>query len=216
MKKNNKKLFGVLAIVCLLSVAGISAYFTDKEVQNAKATAGNIDLVWKNAETNLSGAAENVVWEDQFDADEIMNPGDTYDFSYSLENKGNKSIDVKQQLTLVSSVELTADAEEYTLTITGGNDSDEVTGVVSDDKKTITYDLKDIVLDGSIETEAGSVGTNEDYTVKLNFDLAAKNAFMDSTVELTYNAWAKQHRNAPDADWANIAKYEKITTTAGN
>ena len=112
MKKNKKKLFGVLAIVCLLSVAGISAYFTDQEAHDAKAVAGNINLTWEDAATNLSGAQEDVVWEDQFDEDGIMNPGDSYDFSYTVANTGNKSIDVKQQLVLTSTVALTDSAEE--------------------------------------------------------------------------------------------------------
>ena len=209
-KKFNKKSLAALALVGCLAATGMSAYFTDTETQGANAQAGNINLTWVDHANNLSGAQEDTTWKTDFDADKVMNPGDSYDFSYTVANTGTKSIDVKQEIVLVSSVALTADAEEYKLTITGGNDTVAVTPTKSADGKTLTYNLTDIILDGSIETEEGSKTTTTDYTVELDFDLAAKNAFMDSTVTLTYNAWAKQHRNAPDANWEAVASYEAI------
>ena len=211
MKKNNKKLFGVLAIVALLSVAGISAYFTDQEAQDAFAVAGNINLTWENKDlTANNDAMFDALWQDEFDADKIMNPGDSYDFSYTVANTGNKSIDVKQQIVLTSTVALTADAEEYKLTITGGEDAVAVVPTKSADGKTLTYDLTNIVLDGSIEKEDGLEATTTDYDVRLDFSREAKNVFMDSQVTLNYQAYAKQHRNTTDADWDKVAEFEEI------
>lgn len=209
MNKNKKKLSALLAggTACLL-LAGSFAYFTDQEYTSASATAGNIDLTWKNATTNLSGAQEDANWGGDFDDDGVMNPGDSFDFSYTLANEGSKSIDVKQTIVLTSSEALTDSAEEYKLTITGGNDAVAVTPNVSSDKKTLTYDLTDIILDGRIETEAGSKTTTTDYTVKLDFDEGAKNRFMDSDVILVYKAYAKQHRNTQDVGWTEVASYE--------
>ena len=212
MNNSMKKKVSILmagASMCMLLV-GTFAYFTDQAETSAKATAGNINLTWQDATTNLSSAQEDTTWKDGFDADGVMNPGDSYDLSYTVANTGSKSIDVKQQLVLTSTVALTENAEEYTLTITGGNDETAVVPTKSEDGKTLTYDLTDIVLDGSVETETGSEGTTTDYTVKLDFDLAAKNAFMDSEVTLEYQAYAKQHRNAPDAQWAEVASYEVV------
>ena len=217
-RTNKKRISGLLAgaAACMLLV-GSFAYFTDQHDTAADAQAGNINFTWVDAATNLSGAQEDTTWKTGFDADGVMNPGDSYDFSYTVGNTGSKSIDVKQTLVLVSDEPLTENAEEYTLTITGGNNATEVVpaSIVTEGqgnaaKTTITYELADIILDGSVETETGSHGTTTDYTVKLNFDLGAKNKFMDSKVDLSYQAYAKQHRNAPDAGWAEVATYEAI------
>ena len=210
-KKMTRKTVVAALLVGCLGVAGMSAYFTDQEEHSANAKAGNINLTWVNKDlTTKNSALEDTTWKAGFDADGIMNPGDSYDFSYTVANTGSKSIDVKQQIVLKSSQEMLGSEKEYSLTITGGNDTTTVVPKIENDNKTLVYDLKDIILDGSIETETGSVSTTTDYNVRLDFDLDAKNEFMDSTVELDYQAYAKQHRNAPDAGWTSVADYEAI------
>lgn len=212
MKKRMTKILAAGMALCLL--VGTFAFFTDRETHNAGATAGNIDLVF----TDVSDAAahkeatqqntDSLVWTDNKitnDVQPIMNPGDKFDMGYKLTNTGNKSIDVHQQLTLTSSVELTADAEEYTLKC--GNVT--ITPSVSADKKSITYAIPDIILNGTIETEEDGVAqtAGQDYDLYLDFALAAANKFMDSTVSVQLDIMAKQHRNTTATDFVDFGTY---------
>lgn len=212
MKKRITKILAAGMALCLM--VGTFAFFTDRETHNAGATAGNIDLVFTDVSskdahkeaTQLN--TDNLVWTDSKitnDTEAIMNPGDKFDMGYKLTNTGSKSIDVRQQLTLVSSVAMTDAAEEYTLKC--GNMT--ITPTVSEDKKTITYSFDDIILNGTVETEAAGVAQAEgqDYDLYLDFAKAAANKFMDSTVEVTLDIMAKQHRNTTADDFVTFAKY---------
>ena len=212
MKKRMTKILA--AGMALALMVGTFAFFTDRETHNAGATAGNIDLVFtdvSDATAHKEATQENtdsLVWTDNKitnDAQPIMNPGDKFDMGYKLTNTGNKSIDVRQQLTLTSSVELTADAEEYTLKC--GNVT--ITPTVSADKKSITYAIPDIILNGTIETEDDGVAQAEgqDYDLYLDFALAAANKFMNSTVSVQLDIMAKQHRNTTAADFVDFGSY---------
>lgn len=211
MKKRMTKILA--AGMALALMVGTFAFFTDRETHNAGATAGNIDLVFTDVsskDVNKVDSQTNTrdkVWTDSKitkDGD-IMNPGDTFDMGYKLTNTGSKSIDVRQQLTLVSSVAMTDAAEEYTLKC--GNMT--ITPNVSEDKKTITYSFDDIILNGTVETEATGVAQAEgqDYDLYLDFAKAAANKFMGSTVEVTLDIMAKQHRNTTEADFVTFAQY---------
>ena len=108
MKKiSNKKIGAVCGIAALAVVAGASfAYFTDRADTTASGTAGTvgIDLA---SDINLLDA----------DGQNILNPGDMRDGSFSITNTGNKSIDVRTTVVLTSSVAMdkTADQAEYEL-----------------------------------------------------------------------------------------------------
>ncbi len=205
----------LVALLCCVSMlVSVFAFFTDRLTQDTIAVAGNIDLIWED--TSVKGNSNNEfaiddVWDNKALVSEgnIINPGDYFDLSYTLGNAGSKSIDVRQQLILTSSEELTADAEEYKLTITGGNNTAAVTGTLSADKKSITYDLADIILDGSKETETGAV--TGAYTVRLDFSEEALNAFMDSTVAVNLYATAKQHRNTVESDFPAFTALAGVT-----
>ena len=209
--KTQKWITVVTAILCVLSMlVGTMAYFTDRESASTKAKAGFMDMVFED--TSLAANSNNEfaidkVWESQAIVADggIINPGDYFDMSYTLTNEGNKSMDIRQKLTLFSSTELTEGAEEYQLTITGGNDSTKVTGALSDDKMSITYDLADITLNGSVETEEGA--TDGVYTIRLDFAREAGNSFMNSIVAVNTDIQAKQHRNTTDDDWADWGSY---------
>lgn len=212
MKKRITKILAGAMALCLM--VGTFAFFTDRETHNAGATAGNIDLVFtdvssKDAHKVASQTnTDDLVWTDSKitkDGD-IMNPGDTFDMGYKLTNTGSKSIDVRQQLTLTSSVELSANAEEYTLKC--GNVT--LTPKVSDDKLSITYSIPDIILNGTIESEEGGVAqaAGQDYDLYLSFALAAANKFMNSTVSVQLDIMAKQHRNTTATDFVNFGTYK--------
>lgn len=211
MKKRMTKILA--AGMALALMVGTFAFFTDRETHNAGATAGNIDLVFTDVSSKdankVTGQTntDDLVWTDNKitkDGD-IMNPGDTFDMGYKLTNNGSKSIAVRQQLTLTSSVALTADAEEYTLKC--GNVT--ITPSVSENKLSITYAIPDIILNGTIETETDGVAQTEgqDYDLYLDFAKAAANKFMDSTVSVKLDVMAKQHRNTTAADFVDFGTY---------
>lgn len=213
-----KRLTKVFALLCCVSMlVGSFAFFTDRVSQDVRASAGNIDLVFTDISSSASGAngirsnnefARDAVWGSSIVRNRaVINPGDYFDLSYALMNTGSKSMDVRQQLVLTSSKSLTADAEEYRLTITGGKNATAVVGDLSGDRKSITYDLKDIVLSGSVEQEDGALADPR-YIVRLDFLLDAANEFAGSGITVTYKAMAKQHRNTTDEHWANWAEYE--------
>ena len=205
-----KRLTIVMAVVCCMALmVGTMAFFTDRADANTEATAGNINLVF----TDLSAASEHKVtgqtntvdkvWTDANPlCGDIMNPGDNFDMGYKVANTGSKSIDVKQQIVLTSSVALTDSAEEYKIVIAG----QDITPVKSNENKTLTYELAQIVLSGSVEEDGTS--TEQEYDVYLAFDRLAKNKFMDSTVTVELDIQAKQHRNTTTGDWVEWASYD--------
>lgn len=207
--KTRTKFTKVLAAACALCcLVGTMAYFTDRETKTTSATTGNIDLVF----TDLSSATEHkvdsqtntvdAVWNNGVLCGDIMNPGDNFDMGYKVANTGSKSIDVKQQIVLTSSVALTDAAEEYKIVIAG----QEITPAKSDDDTTLTYELAQIVLNGTVEADGTS--DEQEYDVYLAFDRLAKNKFMNSTVDVKLDIQAKQHRNTTTADWVEWATYE--------
>lgn len=211
MNKSTKKKIGAIGLVFALCISMLAsfAFFTDRADAKTTATAGNINLVF----TDLSLAAEstgdkvqavNNVWSGKMLADGgVLNPGDTIDMDYKVANTGNKSIDVKQQITLTSSVALTDNAEEYTITIGGQT----ITPTKSNDDKVLTYELAEIILNGSVETEDGVTVAEQAYEIAMVFDRMAKNKFMDSTVTVELDIQAKQHRNTSDSDWKDWTTY---------
>ena len=217
--KSRKRISMILAAICCMALLVSSfAFFTDRLTADAHATAGNIDLVWED--TSLKTGSNNEFAQDDawvnkalVTAGNIINPGDHFDLSYELTNAGSKSIDVRQRIVLHSSVAMTKNAYEYALTITGGKDDTKVVPTVSEDMMTLTYDLKDIVIDGSKETEDGVVSGA--YTVTLDFAKAAKNAFMDSTVDVNLYAAAKQHRNTEETDFPAFTAMASIMQNTG-
>ena len=214
MSTTTRKRISLALVLCLALtlVVGSFAFFTDRYDADATATAGNIDLVFTDMSTfaehkvdgQTNGYTDGKVWTDgKLIADgDVMNPGDNFDMGYKVENTGSKSIDVKQQIVLTSDVALTDDAEEYKIVIAGQT----ITPVKSDDDMTLTYELAEIVLNGTVE-EDGTAASQE-YDVYMAFDRLAKNKFMESTVTVELDIQAKQHRNTTDTDWIEWASYE--------
>lgn len=225
-KKTRKRMTVALAVVtCLALLVGSFAFFTDRLTADATATAGNINLVWEDTslKTNSNNQfAQDKAWDNALVSEgNVINPGDYFDLSYTLTNDGSKSIDVRQQIVLVSDVPMTENAEEYKLTITGGNDSVAVVPAVEQlaegQGTKLTYNLADIILVGSLENdlnvkEQGAVSGA--YTVRLDFAKAAKNAFMDSIVTVDLYAAAKQHRNTVESDFPAFELMAGISTNA--
>lgn len=222
MKTTIKKRVGILGLVFALCLSMMTtfSFFTDRETRHTMATAGSLDLVFTDISASKSGTngitsqntqAIDRVWENKSLVSEgsVIDPGDIFDLSYTLTNKGSKSMDVKQQLVLGSTVAMTEGSEAYTLSIRYKDGTEQVVnGVLSDDGLTITYDLPVITLNGSIEKENGVSITEQTYIVQLTFALTAGNTFQDSVVTVNYKAQAKQHRNTTDEHWADWLNFE--------
>lgn len=214
MNANTRKRISLVLVLAmaLTLVVGSFAFFTDRENKSATATAGNIDLVFtdlsnfdehKVDDTQTNGYTNGKVWVDGklIKAGDVMNPGDNFDMGYKVANTGSKSIDVKQQIVLTSSVALTDGTEEYKIVFNGITVNPEK----SDDDLTLTYELPQIVLSGSVEMDGTS--NEQEYDLYMAFDRMAKNKFMDSTVTVKLDIQAKQHRNTTADDWKAWTSY---------
>lgn len=214
MNTKTRKRLTLVLVLCLAVtlVVGSFAFFTDRLTANTTATAGNINLVWEDTSLATGSNNEfaiNKVWDNEALVSDgnIINPGDYFDLSYTLTNTGSKSIDVRQQLVLVSSEPMTDAAEEYQLTIISvdGETAIKATKVeaTAEGGTKITYDLNDITINGSKEEEDGAFtfADGAAYTVRLDFAIEADNDFMDSIVSVDLYAAAKQHRNTEEGDF---------------
>ena len=181
-------------MVVALSAVGALAYFTDVESHSVEATAGNFGI----------GSVDSTVLDT--DADGILNPGDTGTVAFDITNEGEKSADLQAVIKVVSSVPMTEDAYEYNIEGAG-------TPEVSEDKTSLTYTVDLGTVNGSIETEESVETTEASGSYTFNFEKAAKNAFQDSDVEVSYTIYAKQHRNTTAEDWANAETvFEHVET----
>ena len=212
IRRNKVKTAGATALAGALILAGSMAYFTDHETAKATATAGTVDLTLTEAWADVSN----------------FNPGDQADFSYTISNDGNKSIDVRETIVLTSSVAMDAATQaEFELyraddveqqsdgsyvpkygaqPITTGEDR-----IVSDDNKTIKYVIDDYVLNGTgdnAETEDGIDATSKDSEYVLVFRNDSGNAFQGAELSVDLLAEAKQHRNTDGDTWSTVATEE--------
>lgn len=183
------RLISVIAIMATLLIGAFS-YFTDYESTTLSAKAGTLALSMTDATEDLTGGLT------------ILNPGDVNDLTFTATNSGEKSMDVKAVITLTSSKELTESAHEYKIT----DGQTELTGVLSDNRKTITYSVDDVLLSGSIEKDG--TDTSHKYNYKLEMDSNASNAWQGSEVEVKVELFAKQHRNTDElsSDWTAIVE----------
>ncbi len=194
-RKINKKIVALGSVAVLgLSAIGASAFFTDMESKSVEANAGTFGI----------GVVDSTVLDT--DTDGILNPGDTGTVAFDITNEGEKSADLQAVIKVVSSVPMTEDAYEYNIEGAG-------TPEVSENKTALTYTVDLGTVNGSIETEESVETTEASGSYTFNFEKAAKNAFQDSDVEVSYTIYAKQHRNTTAEDWANAETvFEHVET----
>jgi len=210
--KSNKqklKVGAAAAMAGAMLVTGSLAYFTDRVDTNASATAGTVDIELASD------------WQDV----ENFNPGDKADLNFEISSVGNKSIDVRETFVVTSSeamsdtgqaefeiyrkADVTQDANGAYKPNPGAQPA--ATGedrIVSDDLKTITYELEEYVLNGTgdaAETEDSAAGTSKASEYVLVFNHDASNDFQGATVSVDFLAEAKQHRNTGEDTWSQIA-----------
>ena len=203
------KAVGATALAGALILAGSMAYFTDRETANVKATAGTVDLALTEAWADVSN----------------FNPGDMADFSYTIANNGNKSVDVRETVVVKSSVAMDTAAQAEFEIYHADNVEQAANGsyvpkagaapitegakrVVSGDQKSIKYVIDEYVLNGTglnAEEEAGVDKTSQDSDYVLVFKGESSNAFQGAEVTVDLMAEAKQHRNTNGDTWATVA-----------
>lgn len=195
----NKQRVATMGLAVAASVAvlgGAFAYFTDYESKDLSARAGTLTMNITEATEDLSNGLT------------IINPGDSNPLKFTVNNTGEKSMDVKAVLTVSAPQAFTDDDHEYKITT---KDGQELNGVLSDDKKSIKYTIDDISLAGSIENDAdtdGSTETSHVYDYKFAMDEDAKNNWQNVTGDVKIEVFAKQHRNTSSVgnDWTAIVE----------
>ena len=222
MKKNkNLKGFICMALALVMVLGSSFAYFTDRADTSASGTAGTVG-VDLTSDINLLDE----------DGKDILNPGDLRDGSFGVENTGNKSIDVRTTIVLTSSVAMdkTAAQAEYELYLKDDVEFVEGKGwmpkdgaqplevrSISEDGKTITYNLPDYILNGNEdfgddkrEIEEGITTDSHDNDFVLIFKAGSSNDFQDSVVTIDVLVEAKQHRNT-GAGWDIVAQESYVS-----
>lgn len=187
---------GAAALAAVGVMGGTLAFFTDYDSKDLTAKAGTATVEITDATTDLT------------DGLTIMNPGDSNPLTFTVNNTGEKSMDIKAVLTVKASQALTEDDHEFKITTPEGT---ELNGVLSEDKQTITYTIDDVALAGSIEADQaldGSTETSHKYDYKFAMDEDAKNNWQEATSDVKIEVFAKQHRNTDGlgSDWTNIVE----------
>lgn len=194
----------------------------NKKTKKATATAGSLAI-------NLD---DNGIKFTDADGKNILNPGDIRDVSFSVTNVGNKSMDVKETITLYvydsvgqalnvsgdattqSEVDLYAKDDVTAYTVADGYtlaDGAAPVTVKTINNNVITYKPDMYTLKSSstfTEQEIEDSITVDTHTtdLKLVFDKASANAYQGAVVKMDVLVEAKQHRNtsAYDTDWTEL------------
>ena len=223
LNKNTKKATALVLVACMvMSIVGSFAYFTDRTDAKATATAGSLAINLDDSGIKLTDA----------DGKDILNPGDVRDVNYTVTNVGNKSMDVKETITLSvydsvgqplnvkgSAIEQ-SEVDLYTKddvtaydTVDGYTLADGAAPVQvkTINNNVITYKPDIYTLNGNSNFDEQEVETGIDTDkhttdLKLVFDKLAANSFQSAVVKMDVLVEAKQHRNtsAYDADWTEL------------
>lgn len=187
---------GAAALAAVGVMGGTLAFFTDYDSRDLTAKAGTATVEITDATTDLT------------DGLTIMNPGDSNPLTFTVNNTGEKSMDIKAVMTVKAPQAFNEGDHEFKITTPEGQ---ELNGVLSEDKQTITYTIDDVALAGSIENDAdtdGSTETSHVYDYKFAMDEDAKNNWQGVTSDVKIEVFAKQHRNTSGlgSDWTNIVE----------
>lgn len=236
--QHKKKLFGglSLALAAVLTIGGSLAYFTDRESVTANGAAGSLQI---HVDNNIDLSTE------QWNPDNILDPGDKKSLSWTVYEDGNKSADIRTTISLISQIPLNTNANgQAEFEIYNVNDVEEKKDTngnslgygpkdgaqplqvrsISDDKTIITYKPTEYSLNGATmsgvdaENDIENAGSSKESNYVLIFRQDATNTFQDKPVTLNVLIEAKQHRNTQDK-WGVLSndKYtiNKSLTEAG-
>ena len=205
-KKKQKKYIGsklVMTFVCLLAALMLTtntifAFFSDVVTGNETLTAGTLDLVENAANFYINGSAAPATAEELAH----INPGDTVTAEITLSNAGSKSAWLLMGFTLAgaaSGADINTVFDVYEGAGTGGT---KLSGAEGVNDVTFMSD-GDTVMDGTYETESGSVGTSVTLRYTVDFSADAGNEWQGQNIVIAYSVKALQYRNNPTPNWAN-------------
>lgn len=190
--KFTKKFVACCASIALITTLMIGAfsYFTDYQTKTLQASAGTLELTLTDATEDLTAGLS------------ILNPGDANELTFTANNTGEKSMDVKAIITVTANQAMSATDHQYKIT----KDGTALAGTLSEDHKTLVYTVDDVVLNGSVEEDGESTSYKYDYLFEMDAD--ADNTWQNSDVEVTIELYAKQHRNTDEltSDWTSIVE----------
>lgn len=196
--KNKKRIItlGAAAVATIAVLGGTFAYFTGYDSMDLTAKAGTLTVELTDATEDLTNGLT------------VINPGDANPLTFTVSNTGEKSMDVKAVMKVSAPQAFTESAHEFKITDDKGT---ELTGVLSDDKQSITYTVTDLTLAGSVENDStldGTTDTSHKFDYKFAMDSGAKNAWQDVTGTVKIEVYAKQHRNTSSlgSDWVSIVE----------
>ncbi len=196
--KNKKRIItlGAAAVTTIAVLGGTFAYFTGYDSKDLTAKAGTLTVELTDATQDLTNGLT------------VINPGDANPLTFTVSNTGEKSMDVKAVMKVSAPQAFTESAHEFKITDDKGT---ELTGVLSDDKQSITYTVTDLTLAGSVENDStldGTTDTSHKFDYKFAMDSGAKNAWQDVTGTVKIEVYAKQHRNTSSlgSDWVSIVE----------
>ena len=196
--KNKKRIItlGAAAVATIAVLGGTFAYFTGYDSKDLTAKAGTLTVELTDATEDLTNGLT------------VINPGDANPLTFTVSNTGEKSMDVKAVMKVSAPQAFTESAHEFKITDDKGT---ELTGVLSDDKQSITYTVTDLTLAGSVENDStldGTTDTSHKFDYKFAMDSGAKNAWQHVTGTVKIEVYAKQHRNTSSlgSDWVSIVE----------
>lgn len=201
MRVSKKALALVMSVVTVLSLmVGTLAYFTDRFDASATATAGTLDLSLVGDKITVSAPAN-------------YRPGTGATIAFTLQNTGNKSVDVQETLVItadgkqISNQFALYNASDVTLTdgVVSVNNGKTALSTTTEGGK-LVYRPSEFILDGTgngAEVD-GTIGSSQARSYVLVFTTSADNSWQGVDLTLDYEAQGKQHRNTNANTWSSI------------
>lgn len=205
-----KKVLGIGATVCAVSLAAVSSFalFTDTASTKAETKAGTVNMTITSDAALKDGDFSGQLLNKKF-ANEVqnMNPGDSRQLTFNLENTGNKAVYMNDEMTLTVTPDTdykaeagaAADIDSVPITIDGMTlEKDKSTFDAETGAYVLVYTGEETVLSGTgdnceVVADHEDTKTTRNYTLK--FDLDAGNFYQDCDIKLNVKADAIQYAN---------------------
>ena len=219
LSNSRKKIIGGVAVAMALAVGTVASFalFTDTATVSGTATAGKL-AIGVTAEGMEDGDFSAQLLNEDFGGIDNLNPGDSRDISYTIENEQNKAMYANDTITLkvtpADGHDISADDCKIALEGAGeGKAVDNPDGSVS-----ITYTGSETVLSGTgknAEVVSDHTATTADRAYTLSFDKDAGNEYQGATVTIESKIDAVQYANNDGLDGATIVAETDVTDANG-
>lgn len=207
---NAKKVLGICAAIGMAGAVGLSslALFTDTASTKAETKAGTVNMTITSdaalKDGDFSGQLLNKAFTNEV---QNMNPGDSRQLTFNLENTGNKAVYMNDEMTLTVTPDTdykaeagaAADIDSVPITIDGMTlEKGKSTFDTETGAYVLVYTGEETVLSGTgdnceVVADHTDTKTTRNYTLK--FDLDAGNFYQDCDIKLNVKADAIQYAN---------------------